>query len=246
MEELEFNIGQMTIPYKVVERPKATRKRLILTPYTMEVRVPKGTPNLDVLEFLNSKEKWIIQSWDDLRSKVALDIFPTRFSPGSKVMKWGRFVRLDVRKAPHVTGVKVSGGAPILVEIPESSDWEEKEEEIAKAVTMALIERLKETIADLMEEHSAKLLSPKTWSISRSSDKWGYCNGDGNLGFHWQLISCPKSVLEYVVVHELAHLTHRDHGDEFWSLVRSVLPNYELQKKWLEVDGSRIASHREP
>ncbi|MCB9229843.1 MAG: M48 family metallopeptidase [Deltaproteobacteria bacterium] len=246
MEDLELNIGKITIPYRVVESPKATRKRLILTPYNMEVRVPRGTPTLDVKKFLGSKEKWIVQSWDELRSKVALDVFPSRFSPGSKIMKWGRFVRLDVRKSPDVSEVKVSGGAPILVEIPENSNWEEKEEEIAKAVTIVLIDRLKDAITGLVEQHSNKLSSPKTWSISKSSDKWGYCSGDGNLGFHWQLVCCPKSVLEYVVVHELAHLTHRTHNEDFWSLVRSVLPNYELQKKWLEVDGARIAAHREP
>lgn len=212
----------------------------------MEVRVPRGTPKPDIKKFLDSKEKWIVQSWDELQSKVALDIFPSRFSPGSKVMKSGRFVGLDIRKSSDATEVNVSGAAPLLVEIPESSNWEEKEEDIAKTVTMVLTERLRGAITVLTEQYSAKLSSPRAWSISKSTDKWSYCSRDGNLGFHWQLVCCPKSVLEYVVVHELPHLLRRAHNDKFWSLLCSVLPDYASQKKWLKIDGARIAAHREP
>ena len=244
-EPSKYQIGQTLIPYTVVERPRLVKKRLVLTPYDMEVRVPKGTPESDIGAFLLSKQKWIIQSWDELRSKVSLDAFPERFGPGSKVMKWGRFVRLNFVKTPEKK-IIVSGGAPIQIGLPTGVKWEDKESEIADAVSSLLVRRLKDAISKLISQHSESIASPKAWVISRSSDKWGYCSPDGNLGFHWQLICCPKSVLEYVVVHELTHLLERSHSDKFWSKVKKVLPNYESQKKWLEVEGARISANHEP
>ncbi len=145
-----------------------------------------------------------------------------------------------------VNSIKASGNAPISIEIPHETSWQEKEQEVAEAVSFLLIEKLKDAITELLDKHTDHQGLPKAWSISHSSDKWGYCTPEGNIGFHWQLICCPKSVLEYVVVHELAHLKERSHTEKFWSLVRSILPNYELQKKWLEVEGSRICANFEP
>ncbi len=244
-EELGYRIGQTLIPYTVIERPKLIRKRLVLTPYDMVVRVPKGTSPRDIVTFLEFKQKWIIQSWDELRTKVSLNAFPERFGPGSKVMKWGRFVRLEFIKSSN-SKITASGGAPIQVGLPRGVKWQENESKIADAVTFLLIQRLKDVISKLMNQYSESIASPKGWVISRNSNKWGYCTPDGNLGFHWQLICCPKTVLEYVVVHELAHLLERNHSEKFWSIVKGILPNYESQKKWLEVDGARIAANHEP
>ncbi|RYZ82808.1 MAG: M48 family peptidase [Proteobacteria bacterium] len=244
MDELEFHIGKTTVPYRIVESPKAKKKRLVLTPFNMEVRVPIGSSQLDVVQFLDSKVEWIIQSWDELKSKVALDVFPQCFAPGSKVMKWGRFVRLEFLHT-STDCLVINGNSPIRIELPKAMNWQLNEGQIADAVTTFLISRLKDAIDKLVDLYSEKIAIPKGWAISKSSDKWGYCTPDGNIGFHWQLVCCPKSVLEYVVVHELSHLLERSHSEKFWSLVKSVLPQYELQKKWLEIEGARIAANRE-
>ncbi|HRT99184.1 MAG TPA: M48 family metallopeptidase, partial [Ignavibacteriales bacterium] len=60
------------------------------------------------------------------------------------------------------------------------------------------------------------------------------CSPKGNLNFSWRLIMAPLSVIDYVVVHELAHLEQRNHSKAFWSIVKMLLPDYEKSNDWLK------------
>ena len=70
--------------------------------------------------------------------------------------------------------------------------------------------------------------------------RWGSCSGKGNLNFHWKLILMPPEVLDYVVVHELAHLKEMNHSPRFWAVVEAVLPDYKERRQWLKENGGRI------
>ena len=61
-----------------------------------------------------------------------------------------------------------------------------------------------------------------------------------NSGFNWRLILAPPEILDYVVVHELCHLTHMNHSKEFWGLVESVIPDYKNRRKWLKENGHTL------
>lgn len=66
---------------------------------------------------------------------------------------------------------------------------------------------------------------------------WGSCAQDGYLRFNARLLMAPLEVVDYVVVHELAHLTHRNHSRAFWREVESVLPDYRVKRRWLSRHG---------
>ena len=70
--------------------------------------------------------------------------------------------------------------------------------------------------------------------------RWASCSSDGTLNFHWRVMQLPPQVIDYVVVHELAHLKIPDHSPAFWHEVRRVLPNYEAQRDWLRVKGGEL------
>lgn len=77
-------------------------------------------------------------------------------------------------------------------------------------------------------------------SIRDQKTRWGSCSGRGNLSFNWRLILAPPEILDYVVVHELCHLTYMNHSKEFWGLVGKVLPNYKDSRKWLKENGHTL------
>ncbi len=77
-------------------------------------------------------------------------------------------------------------------------------------------------------------------SIRDQKTRWGSCSGRGNLSFNWRLILAPPEILDYVVVHELCHLTHMNHSKEFWELVGKVLPDYKDRRKWLKENGHTL------
>ncbi len=70
--------------------------------------------------------------------------------------------------------------------------------------------------------------------------RWATCLPSGGLHFHWKCLMAPLTVIDYIVVHELCHLRHRDHSDAFWNEVDKVLPNYRERKEWLRQRGAHL------
>ncbi|NMG32127.1 M48 family metallopeptidase [Aromatoleum evansii] len=70
--------------------------------------------------------------------------------------------------------------------------------------------------------------------------RWASCTKNGNLLFHWKCLMAPLTIIDYIIVHELCHLHHRDHSDAFWNEVDKVLPDYRERKEWLRVRGAEL------
>lgn len=70
--------------------------------------------------------------------------------------------------------------------------------------------------------------------------RWASCLTSSDLHFHWKCLMAPPTIIDYIVVHELCHLHHRDHSDAFWNEVDKVLPDYRERKEWLRVRGAEL------
>jgi len=73
--------------------------------------------------------------------------------------------------------------------------------------------------------------------IMSAKRRWASCSKKGNLNFNWRLVMAPLNIIDYVVVHELAHLIEYNHKKKFWEKVEKVLPDYKLRRKWLKDNG---------
>jgi len=74
----------------------------------------------------------------------------------------------------------------------------------------------------------------KSISITSAKTRWGSCGARGSINFTWKLVMAPLYIIDYVVVHELAHTVERNHSVEFWNKVEAVLPDYKIRQKWLQ------------
>jgi predicted metal-dependent hydrolase len=70
--------------------------------------------------------------------------------------------------------------------------------------------------------------------------RWGACTAKNNIRLNWRLIKAPMSVIDYVIVHELAHLLESNHTPTFWNIVRAKVPGAEKSKAWLKVHGQLL------
>ncbi|MGZ9092760.1 MAG: M48 family metallopeptidase, partial [Rhodoplanes sp.] len=73
--------------------------------------------------------------------------------------------------------------------------------------------------------------------ISNMKYRWGSCTPANNLSFNWRLVKAPMHVIDYVVVHELAHLLEHNHSPRFWQHVKTQIPHFEACKAWLKDHG---------
>lgn len=70
--------------------------------------------------------------------------------------------------------------------------------------------------------------------------RWASCTPRGDLHFHWKCLMAPLTIVDYIIVHELCHLHHRDHSEAFWNEVDKVLPDYRQRKAWLRARGAEL------
>lgn len=83
-------------------------------------------------------------------------------------------------------------------------------------------------------------VEPGAVAVKELGYHWASCGVGGAMNFHWKTLMAPQTVIDYIVVHELCHLRHRDHSDGFWNEVDKVLPRYRERKEWLRVNGAAM------
>ena len=108
---------------------------------------------------------------------------------------------------------------------PEPSEQERKD----------MIARAKQVIPQRVEYYAAIMdVKPTGITITGAQKRYGSCSAKNRLCFTWRLMAYPIEAIDSVVVHELAHIVHKNHGKAFYALVESVLPDYRQRKKLLE------------
>jgi predicted metal-dependent hydrolase len=92
----------------------------------------------------------------------------------------------------------------------------------------------KKIIIPRVEDIARKLkINYNKIKITSATTRWGSCNSQGNVNFSWRLIMAPPIVIDYVIIHEFCHLFEFNHSKKFWELVEKIMPDYNIQKKWL-------------
>ena len=84
-------------------------------------------------------------------------------------------------------------------------------------------------------EHYARLMGvqPAGVRITGARTRFGSCSGSNRICFSWRLMDYPEAAVDYVVVHELAHIVHKNHGPQFWALVARYLPDWRARRALL-------------
>lgn len=83
-------------------------------------------------------------------------------------------------------------------------------------------------------------IHPSKVNIKKMRTRWGSASKDNMISLNEHLLKAPKGAIDYVILHEICHLKIRNHSHHFWELVHKFMPNYEENKKWLEVNSARI------
>jgi len=110
-----------------------------------------------------------------------------------------------------------------------------------------------ELVTDWLKNKAGEVLREKTknWAekigvtynqifVKDQQTVWGSCSGKKNLNFSYRIIKMPLAVQDYLIIHELCHLVHMNHGPEYWQLVAQFCPDYKLHRRWLNENKDEI------
>jgi predicted metal-dependent hydrolase len=99
----------------------------------------------------------------------------------------------------------------------------------------------RQAFGERVQVRSAEMgVQPRRIFLREQRSRWGSCSARGNLSLNWRLIQAPPEVLDYVVVHELAHLREFNHSKRFWALVAAHCPEYKRWMRWLKQEGCKL------
>jgi predicted metal-dependent hydrolase len=104
-----------------------------------------------------------------------------------------------------------------------------------KRMIEALMPGLLERIGSINDAHFKAEI--KKVSVRDNATRWGSCSRGGSISLNFRLLFMPERILDYVIVHELAHTIYRGHGPRFWSLVENVIPDHLERRRWLRENG---------
>ncbi|QTD47508.1 M48 family metallopeptidase [Ottowia testudinis] len=203
----------------------------------LAVRAPRWTPLHEVEAALREKERWIVAKLGEARARhERIESNRIAWRDGATLPFLGQPVTLvlDPRQR-HGRGGAVlaeSDGARVLhIGLPHSATPDQ-----LRDTAQAWLMRQARRVFTARLDHFAPRLSVR-WqrlSLSSAGTRWGSASADGSIRLNWRLIHFREPIIDYVVVHELAHLREMNHGPRFWQHVQSVLPDYAERRVQLK------------
>jgi predicted metal-dependent hydrolase len=220
----------MHIEYVV--RHSARRRSITLTIDERGLRIgaPLRTPQRRIDAALDAHAAWILRKLPEWQARRPA---PFRWAPGARIMVLGE--PLVLAADPALPGARRQANQLLL---PAHVDD-------ARALADTALRWLRASAIEWFSQrtaHFAPVLGVQLPQIrlSNARTRWGTCHPRGRIHLNWRLIHMPQALIDYVVVHELAHLHEPNHSARFWQRVAVVLPDHAQRRRTLRTDAHRF------
>ena len=235
----KVRFGDTTIEYQV--RRSHRRKKTVQVTVDgggVQVAAPTGTPSSELQSIVRKRAPWILNH----ANKEALMVAPRRFVSGETLPYLGRNVRLVVEVADVLIPEVRFDHWRFRVSIPEGLEGEDRYKRIRNVVVDWYRARAAERLQSGVRRWWPRLGNgdePRIL-IRDQRQRWGSCAPDGTLRFNWRVMMLEPSLVEYVIVHELIHLSVTNHSGDFWRFLARELPDMNRRRRRLKEAGKTL------
>lgn len=180
--------------------------------------------------FIREKARWIERR---RRIQVERKAAPKlRLTEGNTIPYLGRDLRLALAETGATTLCEESG--TLTLPLPRNLPPELLHDEIKTELTLWYKRQARRVFAERMDHWATQMgLRPARLSVTAPAKRWGSCSAKDDIRLNWRLILTTPDVLDYVIVHELAHIPHKNHGKRFWRLVERFIPDSKIKRQQL-------------
>ena len=200
----------------------------VVGPDGLEVRAPKWVTLKEVELGLQERGEWVLRKWAEIQERQK-NIRQIEWRDGACLDYLGEPIRLCL--SPEIGRSELHEGGDLKLALPLNA----APSQIRDAVQAWLMRQ-----GRCLFEARLNFFAPQmgvTWrklSLSNAGSRWGSARIDGAIRLNWRLIHLKPEAIDYVVVHELAHLREMNHSPAFWKVVADILPDHLERRRALQ------------
>jgi hypothetical protein len=231
--------GADVIYYSITYSSKAKHKRVVIAPSGVRVVLPLGSSREEANELMETVKRRVYRARDRiLKQETTLKgLTEPAYVSGSKVPFLGNELQLTIMyESRKRSRLEYNGG--LIVRVEAGLAPKAVKDEVRRKVESWIKKQLLEEALIVVQIFGRRMGTlPKGIKIKAQKKIWGSCGRNRIINLNWKLGLFPRKVFEYVVVHELCHLQHMNHSQQFWTLVGSIMPDYKKCGDWLKFRG---------
>lgn len=223
--------GSSEIPFSIIREDRKSLKISVHPDMTVEVIAPNEAGIEKVFQKLERRGKWIRKQQRYFES--FLPSTPARkFISGETHLYLGKQYRLKIIESNHEY-VKLTRGY-FLIGTPKTNNKERIKGLLSAWYKSHAEKRFNKSLEANLSYFKKWNISPPPLEIKKMSKRWGSCTAKGKIIINPEIIKAPPRCIDYVIIHELCHLVHHNHGRKFYDLQKAIMPDWEKWKLKLE------------
>lgn len=223
--------------YQVIYSAKRKTISLQVKQGQVVVRAPYYASKTFIKQFVESKETWLQRQLTRPESRLENQF---TYAQGEKLFISGKQKSFNFVLTNDNRVIEFEDEIKLEVKALVNANSSTKQQ-LTLMLNQWMCQQVDNYLAIKLDEYAYKMkLSYNSVKVRHYKSRWGSCNNRKQLTFNSLLAMVPKSVFNYVIVHELSHLVHMNHSAAFWQLVASYCPDFKEQRQWLKENQSRL------
>ncbi len=221
--------GTRSIEYDIERKASLKNSYINVTTEGVLVRTDDKTTQEEIDKMVYKKLSWVSKKLEQFKA-IAVN---HHISTGSRLYYMG--------KSYYVKLIEDISATTIMIEFNHSKFYITipmvyTEQELQKAIENFYKQKATQKLIPLTKKWAKRMgLEPEHISFRYSKNRWGSCSATHRISYNYHLVKLSASLIEYVVVHELAHIVHKNHSKEFWKLVYHYIPDYKIREEKIRV-----------
>ena len=230
-----INIGELILNVQIERTRRKKTISLQVKDNKLIIKAPKKLSKRSLDELIQRKINWIKQRL--IINLEEQNLRHRKFIDNDKFYFRGKDYRLRLISGKEET-VKIEADLLVVTYIDDTTidrkaiktfliDWYLKESlKILKTRTNYLAKKMK--------------VQPSGMTVKNYISKWGSCTAHNKISYNWRIIMAPDYIIDYLIIHELSHITEPNHSKDFWQTVAKYCDGYQTKRKWLRENGYRL------
>lgn len=234
--KLRFKFGTKDIEFNMEYRVRKTLAIEVLASGEVNVVAPIGVSEDEIIKKVKTKATWIVEKQYEVKN-INVERINREAVNGESYPYLGRnyTLQLILNDKSKDIDVKLFRGRFIV------TTYTKDEEKIKSALQDWYREKALQKINERIKYYSPFFnKQPKSIKVKEQKKRWASCTSKDELLFNWRCAMAPAYIIDYIVVHEMCHMYHKDHSKEFWNMISGIMPDYESRRTWLRDNGIKL------